>query len=400
MVGFPAWAIENQDLVKRTQRRVRRNWVAPMATNAFYGTAIRPPWKTSTVFTTSRRSWPSSRIESEWPLFLAFELVTACCEERWQDALSWQDKLTALAVHRDGEALYPELYQVAADRVEAERRQPGSQPREANSNLPLIWTQSLAWLGDMLLEGLITPEDLDPCERRHPMALGADSVLVAYAAETADVQQALIDAGLPLDSGDAITIQPSDALAAQWSCIGANPKLGLSGKPLRRIETEDTARLNRQGQQTLAVTTAVLEDGISNLADDPLQLEDSVVDELHLLRRHWRGPGLPLLLIPVSAESFQDHPEVFLQLGHKLLSGRIGDIPAFRPAETTGQPGPLGEPARGARCHRTDEPPTLSIRSAPGRHRPARSHRGRRTGARRNRCRRPAKQVVEQPVPA
>ena len=76
-----------------------------------------------------------------------------------------------------------------------------------------------------------------------------------------------------------------------WSCIGANPKLGLSGKPLRRIETEDTARLYRQGQQTLAFTTAVLEDGISYLADDPLQLEDSVVDELHLLRRHWRVSG-------------------------------------------------------------------------------------------------------------
>jgi phosphorylase kinase alpha/beta subunit len=96
---------------------------------------------------------------------------------------------------------------------------------------------------------------------------------------------------------------------------------------VQRIETEDTARLYRLGEQTLAFTTAVLEDGISYLADDPLQLEDSVVDELHLLRRHWRGPGLPLLLIPVSAESFQHHPEVFLQLGQTLLSGRIGDIP-------------------------------------------------------------------------
>ena len=152
-------------------------------------------------------------------------------------------------------------------------------------------------------------------------------MLVAFAAETTFVRQALIDAGLPLDSGDGITIQPSDALAARWSSIGANPRLGLSGKPVQRIETEDTARLYRLGEQTLAFTTAVLEDGISYLADDPLQLEDSVVDELHLLRRHWRGPGLPLLLIPVSAESFQHHPEVFLQLGQTLLSGRIGDIP-------------------------------------------------------------------------
>ena len=109
---------------------------------------------------------------------------------------------------------------MATDRVEAERTRPGSQPRQANSNLPLIWTQSLAWLGEMLLEGLITPEDLDPCERRNAQGLGADAVLVAFAAETASVRQALIDAGLPLDRGDEITIQPSDALAAQWAASG------------------------------------------------------------------------------------------------------------------------------------------------------------------------------------
>ena len=328
VVGFPAWAIEDRDLVQRTLRRVRRELGGAYGYKRF----LRDGHQTAVEDVNRLHYEPEELaqfegIESEWPLFLAFELVTACCEERWQDARTWQNKLTALAVHRDGEALYPELYQVAADRVEAERSRPGSQPRQANSNLPLIWTQSLAWLGEMLLEGLITPEDLDPCERRHSQGLGADAVLVAFAAETASVRQALIDAGLPLDRGDEITIQPSDALAARWCCIGANPRLGLSGKPLQRIETEDSARLYRQGEQTLAFTAAVLEDSISYLADDPLQLEDSVVDELHLLRRHWRGPGLPLLLIPINAESFQHHPEVFLQLGQTLLTGRIGDIP-------------------------------------------------------------------------
>ena len=328
VVGFPAWAIEDRDLVQRTLRRVRRELGGAYGYKRF----LRDGHQTAVEDVNRLHYEPEELaqfegIESEWPLFLAFELVTACCEERWQDARTWQNKLTALAVHRDGEALYPELYQVAADRVEAERSRPGSQPRQANSNLPLIWTQSLAWLGEMLLEGLITPEDLDPCERRNAQGLGTDAVLVAFAAETASVRQALIDAGLPLDRGDEITIQPSDALAAQWCCIGANARLGLSGKPLQRIETEDSARLYRQGEQTLAFTAAVLEDSISYLADDPLQLEDSVVDELHLLRRHWRGPGLPLLLIPINAESFQHHPEVFLQLGQTLLTGRIGAIP-------------------------------------------------------------------------
>ena len=58
--------------------------------------------------------------------------------------------------------------------VEAERLNPGSQQRHANDNVPLIWTQSLVWLGEMLLDDLILPEDMDPCGRRLPAMLGAD----------------------------------------------------------------------------------------------------------------------------------------------------------------------------------------------------------------------------------
>ena len=85
-------------------------------------------------------------IESEWPLFLAFELVTACCERRWDEARQLHSQLKTLAVEQDGERLYPELYQVPASAVDQERINPGSQKRVANTNLPLIWTQSLVWL--------------------------------------------------------------------------------------------------------------------------------------------------------------------------------------------------------------------------------------------------------------
>ena len=110
--------------------------------------------------------------------------MTACWEERWDDARHWRARLTPLAVEQDGEQLFPELYRVPDDQVDQERQVPGSQPRQANANLPLIWTQSLVWVGDMLLARLITPEDLDPCERRSPTTLGAEAVLVAMAAET------------------------------------------------------------------------------------------------------------------------------------------------------------------------------------------------------------------------
>ena len=77
----------------------------------------------------------------------------------------------------DGVPLLPELYVVPEAAIEAERQLPGSQPRRPNENVPLLWTQSLTWLGDLLLHGLITPDDLDPSGRRLGSSLGADQVL-------------------------------------------------------------------------------------------------------------------------------------------------------------------------------------------------------------------------------
>ena len=327
VVGYPAWAVDEPDLVQRSLRRIRRELGGTYGYKRF----LRDGHQTA-VEDVSRLHYEPEElaefegIESEWPLFLAFELVTACCEERWDEARHWQSRLEPLAVHRDGEALYPELYCLPADVVEAERQNPGSQDRIANTNLPLIWTQSLVWIGEMLLEQLITPEDLDPCNRRDRAQLGADSVLVAFAPASATVSAALQAAGLPVDTTSRITVLPSDALMTNLGQVGANARLGLSGQPPKRMDTEDTARFYRRGEQTLAFTTAALEESISYLPDDPLQLVDSVVDELHLLQRHWRGPGLPLLLIPISAQAFDHHPQAFTDLGQQLMRGNIAGI--------------------------------------------------------------------------
>jgi phosphorylase kinase alpha/beta subunit len=215
-----------------------------------------------------------------------------------------QPKLKKLPFSRTGTALYPELYLVAEESTSRRASQPGSQRRIANTNLPLIWTQSLAWLGEMLLEQLITPADIDPCNRRTPAALGADSVLVAIAPETEAVRKALIAAGCPIDAENTIIVQPSSALKDRLKFAGNNTRLGLSGRPGHRVETEETARFYRQNGQQLVFIPTVLEDSNTYLADDTQQLLDSVVDELHLLQRHWRGSGLPLLVIPNQQRTF------------------------------------------------------------------------------------------------
>jgi len=329
VVGYPAWAVEDPQLVQRTCERIRRELGGAYGYKRF----LRDGHQT-VVEDISRLHYERNElatfegIESEWPLFLAFELVTACCEERWEEARHWRSRLEPLAVEQDGNRLYPELYLVPDAVVERERRAPGSQRREANDNIPLLWTQSLAWLGEMLLGGLLLPEDLDPSGRRLPQPLGADQVLVALIPGGPTVSERLRSLGLPVTdpAQGSIRVLPSDALGERLQQLGANRSLGLSGHPPLRAETAATARFYRQGDEQLAFLPAVLEEDTYYLADDPKQLVETVVNELHLLQRHWRGAGAPLLLIPVPDTLMQRDLETIHGLATRLASGELEGI--------------------------------------------------------------------------
>ncbi|MGC6482549.1 MAG: glycoside hydrolase family 15 protein [Synechococcus sp.] len=329
VVGYPAWAVEDRQLIARTCQRIRRDLGGAYGYKRF-----RRDGHQTVVEDVSRLHYERDElatfegIESEWPLFLAYELLTACCEERWDDARHWHERLKPLAVEHNGEQLYPELYVVPEETLEAERNQPGSQQRHANDNVPLLWTQSLAWLGDMLLTGLLTPDDLDPCGRRLPAMPGADQVLVALVAANPQQAQVMRDRGIPVTDPQTgtVRVQPSSGLRQRLRPLGTNDDLGLSGSPPMRMESAETARFYRQGEHQLAFSPAVLEDDTFYLTDDPSQLVEIVLNELHLLQRHWRGAGAPLLLIPIPEAVFQRAPDPVIALAEQLCKGVIDGI--------------------------------------------------------------------------
>ena len=330
VIGYPAWAVEDPTLLERTRDKIRRELGGAFGYKRFRRDGHQTVIEDVTRLHYEREELAQfEHIESEWPLFFAYELITACCEERWKDARHWRQRLRDVSVERDGIQLLPELYLVPAEAIEAERRYPGTQRRVPNENIPLLWTQSLTWLADLMLAGLITPDDLDPCRRRQPVASGSQCVLVALAPADGAIADALRTAGLPvaLDGAGSIRVASSRELATRMADVGANARLGLTGHPPVRMETMATARLYRQGAETIAFLPAVLEDDTFYLADDPHQLVDSVASELRVLQRHWRGDGSPMLLIPISAEIFERDPEAFLELGRQLMSGELEAVP-------------------------------------------------------------------------
>jgi phosphorylase kinase alpha/beta subunit len=332
VIGYPAWAVEDPQLRQRTRAKIRTELGGTYGYKRFRRDGHQTVVEDHTRLHYEREELAEfEHLECEWPLFWAYELITACCEERWEEARAWRQRLEAVSLNQEGGALLPELYLVPEEAIEAERRQPGSQRRVANPNVPLLWTQSLTWLADLLLHGLITPDDLDPIGRRRPSPLGAEQVLVALVPGNAAIATALQAAGLPVahDGAQPATVQigSSRALAQRMAQVGANPSLGLTGHPPVRMETMATARLYRQGNSQHAFLPAVLEEDTFYLADDPEQLVDTVRAELRLLQRHWRGSGSPLLLVPVAAGAFQANPEAFLRLGRELQGGLLDGVP-------------------------------------------------------------------------
>ncbi|MEB3321639.1 MAG: glycoside hydrolase family 15 protein, partial [Synechococcaceae cyanobacterium] len=335
VIGYPAWAVEDPALVERTRTRIRRDLGGAYGYRRFR----RDGHQTVIEDVTRLHYEPEElaqfeHIECEWPLFLAYELITACCEGRWSEARRWRRRLAELSVAVEGVPLLPELYRVPEEAIAAERRNPGSQPREPNENVPLLWTQSLTWLADLLLHGLITPADVDPCRRRFPAPPGAGQVLVALAPADGAIASALAAAGLPVPgdaagtgAGEEPRLASSRELARRMATVGANPRLGLSGHPPVRMETMATARLHRHQGEAIAFLPAVLEEDTFYLADDPRLLVDAVAGELRLLQRHWRGAGAPLLLIPITAAAFRRDPEAFLELGRSLGEGLLEGVP-------------------------------------------------------------------------
>ena len=325
VIGYPAWAVEDSALVERTRDKIRTELGGPYGYKRFRRDGHQTVVEDHNRLHYEREELAQfEHIECEWPLFLAYELITACCEERWSEAWSWRERLRKVAVEVDGIELLPEVYLVPKASIEAERKQPGSQERIANDNVPLLWTQSLTWLSDLMLLGLLEPQQLDPSERRRSRSLGAPQVLVSFVPAREHIAAALEQSGLAVSRPGPSNIASSQELGRRMAQVGANARLGLSGHPRLRMETMATARLYRQDGQTLAFLPAVLEEDTFYLSDDPEQLVDAVTNEISQLQRHWRGSGLPLLLIPVEEGPFQRSPDTFLRLGETLRSGVLG----------------------------------------------------------------------------
>lgn len=327
IIGFPAYAVEDPDLVGRTRAEIVAKLQGRYGCKRF----LRDGHQTVLEDHNRLHYEPGElrafeNVESEWPLFFAYLLVDAALRGDEQQARAYRERLEALFQVRDQQRLLPELYYVPADRIELERARPGSQDRLPNENVPLVWAQSLYLVGALLQEGYVRAADIDPLERRARVGAAREAgVQIALLAEDDTVQMRLAAQGVAAETLRQIApirVHYADELEAALGQLGANSALGLSGRPRARLGTLVTSQVFELRRARVLVLPACLNRRDFYLSLDNRLLTETIQGEITHLQRHWDQPGRPLLSLLLTTPML-DAPgaDVLLHYLTKLQQG-------------------------------------------------------------------------------
>lgn len=332
IIGFPAFAIENPIIINNTEEKITDKLTGNFGSKRFlldgHQTAIEDPER---LYYNDQEIRNFENIESEWPLFTVYQYLNALFKNDQEAIKQAREKITSLMLTIDGKQLIPELYFVEKNAIEFEKKNPGSQPRTANENVPLIWAQSLYYLAQLIDNGFISTNDVDPVGLH--LNIGKTikpEINVVFIVENEHVKSLLAEKNIVsqvyTDTG-AVKILPSTEYAHIHESVGAESSLGLTGAPFKRPRTLATAKIyNIDGQPCVFIP------GFQNrtsfyFASDYQFLVDKMRAELQLLEKHWQYQKSPFMVFLVTEEMLEPKSaDSIYALGAELTSGQCQGI--------------------------------------------------------------------------
>lgn len=332
IIGYPAFAVEKASLVKKTRERILSKLGGRYGFKRFlldgHQTVLEDPHR---LHYEAHELRNFEHIESEWPLFYTYCYLNALFDGDADLAADYRQRLDDLRIEHNGQWLLPELYFVPGDYIEAEKADPGSQPRQANNNVPLIWAQSLYTLGCLLDGGYIERSDIDPLNAHRRVGdKHKTPVVVGLLAENENVRSMLAQAGLfseTVDDLEPVRVLPPLELARVFNIIGQNRELGLTGRPQRRPRSLSTAQLYELNGESCVFLPQFQNRDTFYLASDNRLLCEKIKAELSYISRHWDQPARPLMMILLS-EPMLNAPDkdALFELIRELMAGECGDV--------------------------------------------------------------------------
>jgi len=332
VTGFPAFAVDSALLREKTEALIVEKLQGQYGCKRFlldgHQTVLEDPRR---LHYEPHELKQFMDIECEWPLFFCYLLLNHLFLGHQEAAEDYRRRLEGLLVERNGQQLLPELFVVPASAIAAEKQHPHSQIRIPNENIPLVWAQSLFLLSGLLQDELIAPDDIDPLGRYKAVGQPLDCTLqIALLAEDEAVQAQLQQEGIPAQTHhDIAPIQVRDAaeLAAAYTQVGRNDRIGLSGRPLRQLRTLATSRLYLlAGEPQIFLPQFMNQKGFYIAMDNRLLIQRLRM-ELSYISRHWDSVAPPLLVINIKQNMLESEDrQILLSFIEQLRQGSVQGV--------------------------------------------------------------------------
>ncbi|XP_035825759.1 phosphorylase b kinase regulatory subunit alpha, liver isoform isoform X5 [Aplysia californica] len=333
VISFPAFAVDDPELIALTHTTIKDKLEGPYGFARF----LRDGYKTAKEDPRRLHYEPwelmvFENIECQWPLFFAYLILDGLFTNNKEQVDTYRKKLDEVMLKNDeGIPILPELYAVPKELVDKEYAKPNSQKRVAMGKIPHMWGQSMYILGRLMIEGFLSPGELDPLNRRHVTETKPDVVVqVVLLAEDSLIQDKMALHGIELQTVAEVApiqIHPARVLSKIYSLLGKNKRMGLSGRaPSSEIGLLATSKLYMLHDKILAFVPQFVDQRQFYLGLDVEYLVDNFKTQIDMLSNSWKGLGRPLMVVSFTRfalDNYQHPPNALLATIKKLQSGYI-----------------------------------------------------------------------------
>ncbi|XP_061089801.1 phosphorylase b kinase regulatory subunit alpha, skeletal muscle isoform isoform X2 [Conger conger] len=334
IISYPAFAVEDISIVNITKEEIIAKLQGRYGCCRFLRDGHKTPKEDpNRLYYESAELKLFENIECEWPLFWTYLILDGIFINSPEQVQEYREALEGILIkQKDGVRLLPELYSVPPDRVEEEYVNPHSVDRIPMGKLPLKWGQSLYILGNLLAEGFLAPGEIDPLNRRFSTIPKPDVVVqVCILAETEEIKEHLQKHGIDVETVadiHPIRVQPSRVLSHIYARLGRNPRLGLTGRPYRRMGVLATSKFYIIRSTIFSFTPQFIDHQQFYLALDNRMIVEMLRTDLAYLSSRWRMTGRPTVTFPISqtmlTEDHSDLDPAVLSTIKKLQEGYFG----------------------------------------------------------------------------
>ncbi|XP_033113441.1 phosphorylase b kinase regulatory subunit beta-like [Anneissia japonica] len=328
MLSFPSFAIDNQQLCKRTKEKVLRKLEGKYGMKRFLRDGF-----SCVLEDKNRRYYRQAEIklfdgiESEWPMFYAYMVIDGVAKGDEDQVEEYYEKMMSSCIEtKDGGLIMPKCFIVPGHCVDEEKAEPGSQRRyPSNNDKIFLWGQSILIIAQLLKEKLVDMGDVDPigrylgnsAGRKHkhntrysafegtPPDLTVQMVLIA---ESARLQATLATYGIVTQTPtqvEPIEIWPPSELVKAYSLLGFNEKLGLTGRPPRPVGSLGTSKIYRVLGRTVLCYPLTFDRTDFYMSEDISLLVDDIKSQVAFVRNSWKMSGRPTFCILIREDHFR-----------------------------------------------------------------------------------------------